>query len=101
MSPATPAWPPAPPAAQQQIPFTLPDGAAGIGNIRVTVTTDSGQTIKEYDSNGNPAYGNNTTSIDAHLDAGELRRPGRGLRLAGVTPGSPQSGGFGDGHLER
>ena len=28
------------------------------------MTTDSGQTVKEYDSNGNPAYGNNTATID-------------------------------------
>src|SRR5271157_6081438 len=48
----------------QSFPFTLPNGTAGTGDIRVTVTTDSGQTIKEYDSSGNPAYGNNTASID-------------------------------------
>ncbi len=50
-------------SAQQQFAFTLPDGAAGVGNFLVTVTTDSGQTVKEYDSNGNPAYGNNSASI--------------------------------------
>ncbi len=27
------------------------------------MTTDSGQTVKEYDSNGNPAYGNNSASV--------------------------------------
>ena len=48
----------------QSFSFTLPNGTPGTGDIRVTVTTDSGQSIKEYDSNGNPAYGNNTTSID-------------------------------------
>ena len=47
---------------QQEFPFTSPDGAAGTGNFQVTVTTDSGQTVKEYDSNGNPAYGNNIAS---------------------------------------
>ncbi len=46
----------------QSFAFTLPDGAAGTGAIRVTVTTDSGQTIKEYDESGNPTYGNNTAS---------------------------------------
>ena len=54
----------------QSFPFTLPDGAAGTGDIRVTVTTDSGQTIKEYDSSGNPAYGNNTASTDVKAQQG-------------------------------
>ena len=57
-------------SATQSFPFTLPDGAAGTGDIRVTVTTDSGQTIKEYDSSGNPAYGNNTASIDVTSQQG-------------------------------
>ncbi len=48
----------------QSFAFALPGGAAGTGDIRVTVTTDSGQTIKEYDGSGNPAYGNNTASTD-------------------------------------
>ena len=48
----------------QSFSFTLPSGAAVTGDIRVTVTTDSGQTIKEYDLSGNPAYGNNTATIN-------------------------------------
>ena len=48
----------------QSFNFTLPAGAAGTGDIRITVTTDSAQTIEEYDSSGNPAYGNNTASTD-------------------------------------
>src|SRR5208337_140141 len=48
----------------QSFPFTLPNGTPGTGDIRVPVTTDSGQTIKEYDSSGNPAYSNNSASID-------------------------------------
>jgi Ca2+-binding RTX toxin-like protein len=51
-------------SATQSFILTLPNGAAGTGDIRITVTTDSGQTIKEYDSRGNPAYSNNTASID-------------------------------------
>ena len=50
-------------SAQQQFSFTLPDGSAGVGNFLITVTTDSGQTVAEYDSNGNTAYGNNSASI--------------------------------------
>ena len=35
------------------------------------MTTDSGQTVKEYDSNGNPAYGNNSANYNRHvLDPG-------------------------------
>ena len=49
----------------QSFPFTLPNGTPGTGDIRVTVTTDSGQTVKEFDANGNAAYGNNTSSTDA------------------------------------
>ena len=51
---------------QQQFVFTLPNGTPGTGDIRVTVTTDAGQTVAEYDSNGNPAYANNTASIDVN-----------------------------------
>ena len=49
--------------AQESFAFRLPDGAAGVGNFRVTVTTDSNQAIPEYDSSGNTAYGNNSASI--------------------------------------
>ena len=34
------------------------------------MTTDSGQTIEEYDSNGNLAYGNNTASTDVNSQQG-------------------------------
>ena len=57
-------------SSTQSFPFTLPEGAAGTGDIRVTVTTDSGQTIKEYDSSGNLAYGNNTASTDVNSQQG-------------------------------
>src|SRR5262249_43898686 len=50
-------------ASPQTVSFTLPDGAPGVGNFLVSVPTDSGQTVKEYDSNGNPAYGNNTATL--------------------------------------
>ncbi len=49
----------------QTFGFPLPNGVAGTGDIRITVTTDYYQSVKEYDSNGNAAYGNNTSSIDA------------------------------------
>ena len=51
--------------AQESFGFNLPDGVAGVGNFKVTVTTDYYQAIPEYDSNGNPAYGNNTSTITA------------------------------------
>ncbi len=51
-------------STQQQVTFNLPDGAAGVGNWLITVTTDNGQTIKEYDSNGNLAYGNNSSTAN-------------------------------------
>ena len=34
--------------------------------LQVTVTTDSGQTIPEYDSNGNLDYGNNSSTINVN-----------------------------------
>ncbi len=48
----------------QTFSFTLPDGLAGTGDIRVNVTTDYYQSVKEYDASGNPAYGNNNASLD-------------------------------------
>ena len=48
----------------QSFSFTLANGAAVTGDIRVTVTTDSGQAIKEYDRSGYPAFGNNTATIN-------------------------------------
>ena len=45
---------PIPPGASpgQQFTFTLPDGAAGIGQIQFTVTTNSGNTIVEGNASG-------------------------------------------------
>ncbi|MHB1558117.1 MAG: SdrD B-like domain-containing protein, partial [Isosphaeraceae bacterium] len=51
-------------SAQQQFTFSLPNGTPGTGEIRVTVVTDSGESVKEYDASGNPAYTNNTASTD-------------------------------------
>ena len=51
-------------SGHQTFGFTLPDGAAGAGNFRITVTTDSGQSVQEYDAGGNAAYGNNTALIN-------------------------------------
>ena len=51
-------------SAQQSFTFALPNGTTGTGNFRVTVTTDNGQSVKEYDSNGISAYGNNTTTTN-------------------------------------
>ncbi len=77
----------------QSFPFTLPDGAAGTGDIRVTVTTDSGQTIKEYDSNGNLAYGNNSASIDVTSTLAKYADLIVAPNSLAVTPATPQSGG--------
>src|SRR6185437_5422347 len=71
--------------------FTLSDGAAGVGNFVVTMTADSGQSIKEFDASGNTTYGNNTntgtftTTLAAYAD----------LTVGNValqSPASPQSG---------
>ncbi len=35
-----------------------------MGNFLVTVTTDYGRSIEEYDANGNLAYGNNTNTVN-------------------------------------
>ncbi len=78
----------------QSFPFTLPNGAAGTGDIRVTVTTDSGQTIKEYDSNGNLAYGNNTASTDVTSTLAKYADLIVATGSLAVTPGSLQSSGL-------
>ena len=60
-------------SSHQTFSFILPDGAAGVGNFRITVTTDHGQSVKEYDAGGNAAYGNNTALINVASHAGLLR----------------------------
>ena len=80
-------------SATQSFPFTLPDGSGGTGDIRVTVTTDSGQTVKEYDASGNPAYGNNTSSTDATSSLANYADLIVAAGSLAVTPSSPQSGG--------
>ena len=77
----------------QSFPFTLPDGASGVGNFVVTVTTDSGQTIKEYDSNGNPAYTNNTSTVNFTSTLANYADLIVATGSLTVTPVSPQSGG--------
>ena len=85
-------------SAPQQFLFTLPDGPAGTGNFQVTVTTDSGKTVKEYDSNGSPAYSNNSAGITTDLDTRELSRIGGhgDIRIRGAC--GHQYPGFLDGH---
>jgi 6-phosphogluconolactonase (cycloisomerase 2 family) len=77
-------------SAPQTYRFTLPDGASGAGNFQVTVITDYSQSVKEYDANGNLAYGNNTASIDLV----STLAPYPDLQVTGLTvnPGSLQSG---------
>src|SRR5204862_355629 len=45
--------------SHQTFTFTLPDGAAGVGNFKVSVTTDNGQSVTAHRSTGHLAYGNN------------------------------------------
>ena len=97
--PATPAWPPAPPAARRASHSPSPTARRAPATSAITVTTDSGQTVKEYDSNGNLAYGNNTASTDVDLDARRVSRPPGGRvrhsprqRTAIGTGSSPSTG---------
>ncbi len=78
---------------QQQLTIALPDGAAGVGNFLITVTTDSGQTVKEFDSNGNPAYGNNSSSITITSTLGNYADLVVASGSLAVTPATPQSSG--------
>ncbi len=72
--------------------FTLPTGSAGAGDIRITVTTDTYHTVKEYDASGNAAYGNNALSTDVT----STLPPYPDLQVTGLTVGPTtglQSGG--------
>src|SRR5262249_2982224 len=51
-------------SAAQTFSLRLPDGSAGAGTIRFVVTTDTGHTLLEYDAVGNPAFANNTSTLD-------------------------------------
>ena len=75
----------------QTFSFNLPNGAAGTGTFLITVTTDSGQTVGEFDSNGNPAYNNNSASVN--LTSTLAAYPD--LQVTGLTvnPTTPQAGG--------
>jgi hypothetical protein len=80
-------------SSPESFTFTLPDGAAGAGNFQTTVTTGYGQSIKEYDSNGNPAYGNNTattTFASTLASYADLTIPSGSLTV--TSPAIPQSG---------
>ncbi|HKM53713.1 MAG TPA: SdrD B-like domain-containing protein, partial [Isosphaeraceae bacterium] len=72
--------------------FTLPNGATGTGNFQVTVTTDYYETVKEYNSQGNPSYSNNsatTTFTSTLAPYPDLQVTGLGIDLSSVM----QSGG--------
>ena len=77
-------------SSPQLFTFTLPAGATGVGIFQVTVTTDSGQTVQEFDSTGNPAFGNN--SAVANFTSTLAPYPDLQVTGLAVTPGSPQSG---------
>ncbi|PWU11941.1 MAG: hypothetical protein C5B50_22285 [Verrucomicrobia bacterium] len=49
-------------ATSRQFSFTLPDGAAGVGTLQVTVTADTYDNVFEYNTNGT-AKSNNSASI--------------------------------------
>ena len=77
--------------SHQTFAFTLADGAAGAGNILVTVTTDNGQTVKEYDRLGNTAFGNNISSADFTATVANYAdlQP---VNIAVESPATPKSG---------
>src|SRR5262249_21951432 len=75
----------------QTFTFTLPDRAARVGALQISLTTDAGQSVREYDSSGSPAYGNNTgsTSFASTLaNYADLTV----LNLSVQSPVAPQSG---------
>src|SRR5262249_52265672 len=49
-------------SSHQQYVFNLPDGIDGTGRFRVTVMTDSGHAIEEFNNNHQPAEDNNTSA---------------------------------------
>ena len=76
----------------QSYTFTLPDGAAGTGTLKVTITADYYTSIQEYDASGSPAYGNNTSTINATTSLAayaDLSVPSSSLT---ISPSTPQSG---------
>ncbi len=79
-------------SAQQSFTFNLPNGASGVGNFRVTVVTDNGQSVKEYDASGNPAYSNNTATTNFTSTLASYPDLVVKTGSLSVTPSSPQSG---------
>src|SRR5262249_26460536 len=72
-------------AVPQEVKFTIPDRLAGVGTLHVTVITDSGNAVHEYNS-GNTGESNNT----ATLDRNSTLAPYADLQVTGlsVTPDS-------------
>lgn len=70
----------------QSTTFQLPDGAAGVGNVLVTVTADQNQAESEYPNPG--------TGASASTSFASTLAPYPDLVVNGLTvlPGSPQSG---------
>jgi hypothetical protein len=50
-------------SVDRQYSFTLPDGLAGVGSLRITITVDANNNVYEY-SAGGTAESNNSASLD-------------------------------------
>ncbi len=71
-------------SALQSYSFPLPDGAAGVGNLQVTVTVNASHSVVESDFTNNSAPTSFASTLANYPD----------LQVTGLsaTPGNPQSG---------
>ncbi len=76
-------------AAVRQYMYTLPDGAAGVGQIAVTVTANSTNSLFEYNTAGT-AYSNDTASVQASSAIAPY--PDLQVQNIGISPTSIYSG---------
>jgi hypothetical protein len=76
-------------SAPQQYSFTLPNGNHGVGQIKMSVTTDYYNAIFEYNSSGT-AESNNTSSIT--VPSTLALYPDLQVTALATTPTSPESG---------
>ena len=72
-------------AQNQQFPYQLPDGTPGVGQLQVTVTTDSGNAIVEYNSAGTAETNNTTSTTVTSAIAPYPDLQPTGLQLSGAT----------------
>ena len=77
----------------RHFPFTLPAGAAGTGQLRIIVTTDSGESVFEYSTSHQAALANNVATTTVTSTAIQTQLPVLAVQAVTPSASSAQFGG--------